>query len=115
MNQVIVHNAPIWTGFTVTSFKHSGSPVNLRLYWVNSDGGFWLWCWDSSGFRDSRRMTGSVIQGSEIAALCWDGSPPEIRVYYQGGTKVSGITEWVYGAVAHVNVGKTGKDPLPPA
>ncbi|RDW89810.1 uncharacterized protein DSM5745_01585 [Aspergillus mulundensis] len=117
MNQVIVASAPFRTAMAITNFHSdpNDTDVNLRLYWVTADGGFWQWCWGSSGFRDKRKMHGATLPSSQIAAVAWDGKPPELRVYYQGGTNGTGITEWAYGKNAQTSVGKTAKDPLPPA
>ncbi|KAI9933175.1 hypothetical protein MW887_007646 [Aspergillus wentii] len=115
MNQVIVSKAPIQAGFDVTCFYWDVSKgINLRLYWANSDGSFWQWCWDAPGKTYAGKMAGSTILGTEIAAIAWS-NVPELRVYYQGGTNVAGITEWLYGKVNNSSVGATGKNPLPPA
>ncbi|OJJ32902.1 hypothetical protein ASPWEDRAFT_42938 [Aspergillus wentii DTO 134E9] len=115
MNQVIVSKVPIQAGFDVTCFYWDVSKgINLRLYWANSDGSFWQWCWDAPGKTYAGKMAGSTILGTEIAAIAWS-NVPELRVYYQGGTNVAGITEWLYGKVNNSSVGATGKNPLPPA
>ncbi|CAG8213149.1 unnamed protein product [Penicillium salamii] len=41
MDQVIVSKAPFRAAFAVTSFSNNRpDEISLRLYWVNSDGGF---------------------------------------------------------------------------
>ncbi|KAL4806649.1 hypothetical protein BDV18DRAFT_137941 [Aspergillus unguis] len=40
-------------------------------------------------------MHGKTIQGTDLTAITWPR--PELRVYYQAGTKAPDITEWLWG------------------
>ncbi|KAL2847869.1 fucose-specific lectin [Aspergillus pseudoustus] len=113
LDYVIEAGVPSGSAITVTQFT-SGADVHLRVYWTGHSTDFWQWCWDSTAVNHPKKaMHGKTIQGTDLAAICWPGT--ELRVYYQGGTKAFGITEWQWGKGNSSAVGGTAQDPLPPA
>ncbi|GIJ86422.1 hypothetical protein Asppvi_005310 [Aspergillus pseudoviridinutans] len=111
----IFDKAPPRTAIAATSFGAGNSSIYMRIYFVNSDNTIWQVCWDhGKGYNDKRTIT-PVIQGSEVAIISWGSfasNGPDLRLYFQNGTCVSAVSEWVWTS-AHGS--QLGKNALPPA
>ncbi|EAW17310.1 fucose-specific lectin FleA [Aspergillus fischeri NRRL 181] len=111
----IFDKAPPRTAIAATSFGAGNSSIYMRIYFVNSDNTIWQVCWDhGKGYHDTRTIT-PVIQGSEVAIISWGSfanNGPDLHLYFQNGTYVSAVSEWVW-TQAHGS--QLGKNALPPA
>jgi hypothetical protein len=90
----------------VTSFNASSSGVSLRVYYSGPSNVLLEKAYDGSWYDGGFKI--SSIPGSQVAVISWPG--PQIRVYFQNGTLVTAVTEWVWsgGWMA-------GQNALPPA
>jgi hypothetical protein len=111
----IFDKAPPRTAIAATSFGATGNGIFMRIYFVNFDNTIWQVCWDhGKGYWDKRTIT-PVIQGSEVAIISWGSFPaggPDLRLYFQNGTRVSAVSEWVWTSAHGSQLGQTA---LPPA
>ncbi|PKX97806.1 fucose-specific lectin FleA [Aspergillus novofumigatus IBT 16806] len=109
----IFDKAPPRTAIAATSYGAGNSSIYMRIYFVNSDNTIWQVCWDhGKGYNDKRTIT-PVIQGSEVAIISWGSlanNGPDLRLYFQNGTYVSAVSEWVWSR-AHGS--QLGKNALP--
>jgi hypothetical protein len=81
---------------SVTDFNASSSGVSLRVYYGTADNKIlekaWDGSWTSGGFSQPS------IPGSESAVITWgSGGGLQLRVYFQNGTHVTGVSEWCWG------------------
>jgi len=111
----IFDKAPPRTAIAATSFGAGDSSIYMRIYFVNSDNSIWQVCWDhGKGYHDKATIT-PVIQGSEVAIISWGSfasGGPDLRLYFQNGTYVSAVSEWVWNSAQGSQLGKNA---LPPA
>ncbi|KAH2176134.1 hypothetical protein KXW37_008917 [Aspergillus fumigatus] len=111
----IFDRAPPRTAIAATSFGAGNSSIYMRIYFVNSDNTIWQVCWDhGKGYHDKGTIT-PVIQGSEVAIISWGSfanNGPDLRLYFQNGTYISAVSEWVWNR-AHGS--QLGNSALPPA
>jgi len=79
-----------------TSFNASSNGVSLRVYYGTGGDRILEKGYDSSNWYDGGFSVNS-IPGSEVAVINWGGgSGINLRVYFQKGTKVTGVTEWMW-------------------
>ncbi|PVH87839.1 fungal fucose-specific lectin [Cadophora sp. DSE1049] len=101
-------SATVWTvpGSTGTGIRVYYTGPNDTILEKANDGS-----WYDGGFKQAS------IPGSQIGSLSWYASStkaPEIRVYFQAGVQVTGITEWKWQG--GLGAWKIGHQPaLPPA
>jgi len=91
-----IPNAIPRTALAVTSFAATNSSISLRLYYGAPNDRILEKGWDSSSWYDGGFNQPS-IPGSEVAVITWgSGSGLNLRVYFQNGTDVTGVSEWVW-------------------
>ncbi|KAI9780654.1 MAG: hypothetical protein M1839_006595 [Geoglossum umbratile] len=91
-----VQNALPRCPIAATSFNASANGVSLRVYFATNDNRIVEKGYDSSNWYDGGFSVNS-IPGSEAAVINWGGSGGiNLRVYFQKGIKVTGVTEWVW-------------------
>lgn len=101
-------SATVWvaSGSTNTGIRVYHTGANDVILEKANDGS-----WYDGAFKQAS------IPGSQIGSLAWYATStkaPEIRVYFQSGVQVTGITEWKYqGGLGAWNIGH--QPALPPA
>jgi len=91
-----IPNAVPRTALAVISFAATATSISLRLYYGASNNKVLEKGWDSSSWYDGGFNQPS-IPGSEIAGITWgSGGNLNLRIYFQNGTKTTGISEWVW-------------------
>ncbi|KAI9768932.1 MAG: hypothetical protein M1840_004528 [Geoglossum simile] len=88
-----VPKAPTCASLAVISFNATSNGISLRVYHSTANNHIREKGWDNSGWYDGG-FDVSSISGSTVAAICWDHV--KIRVYFQNGTHVTGVTEWMW-------------------
>jgi Fungal fucose-specific lectin len=69
------------------------SNISLRVYYSTTNDHIREKAWDSNSWYDGA-FDVSGIPGSKVAAIRWGNV--NIRVYFQKGTLVTGVTEWMW-------------------
>lgn len=79
-----------------TSFNASSSGISLRVYYGTASNHILEKGWDNNGWYDGG-FKQPCIPGSECAVINWgSGGGLNLRVYFQNGTDVTGVSEWVW-------------------
>ncbi|PYI18874.1 fungal fucose-specific lectin [Aspergillus violaceofuscus CBS 115571] len=100
-----VSQAPPRTDLAATVFHND----RIRVYFVHEDNQVMeMACdddkWQRGGFRQQ------CVPGSQVAALAFSRREVQLRIFFQSGKHVTGVTEWKYE-----REWKQGKEALPPA
>ncbi|KAF7586025.1 hypothetical protein BBP40_009658 [Aspergillus hancockii] len=102
------------TAIAATSFGVTSNGIFLQIYFVNFDNTIWQVCWDhGKEYWDKSTIT-PVIQGSEVAVISWGSFPtggPDLRLYFQNGTYVSAVSEWVWTSAHGAQLGQGALSP----
>lgn len=108
-----IPSLPVRAALACTSFNVSASRVSLRVYYstTGSNGNVLR----EKGYDNGPWYDGGFIQpcipGSGVAVINWgSGGSLNLRVYFENGTKVTGISEWVW-----FTKWTKGVDAIPPA
>lgn len=75
------------------SFNATNSSVSLRVYYAAANNmmlekGYDGQSWYDGGFKEA------TVPGSDVSAIDWGNV--NIRVYFQNGTQISAVSEWVW-------------------
>lgn len=92
-------SAPPRTSLSTTSFNASSSGISIRVYYGETKNGNEVRekAWDGSGGWYDGGFAQPSIAGTDSSVIAWDkGSNLQLRVYFQNGTAVTGVSEWVF-------------------
>jgi hypothetical protein len=90
-----IPNAAPRATLSCCSFNASSSGVSLRIYYSTLANTILERAWDGSWYDGGFQQP--CVPGSESAVINWGkGSDLQLRVYFQNGTKVTGVSEWCY-------------------
>ncbi|KAJ5915572.1 hypothetical protein N7466_011505 [Penicillium verhagenii] len=101
---------PPRVGMACTSHNISSDKVGISVFVVSAQG-LQEMVYDGSRWREGK-LDVECIPGSEVAVTCWgSGKDLQMRLYFQKGEHVSGISEWMF----RNEKWEAGKVALPPA
>ncbi|RJE25374.1 fucose-specific lectin [Aspergillus sclerotialis] len=106
-----VPEAPPRAAIAATSFNATSSSVSIRVYYAGPDDRLLEKAWDGQRWQDGGFNERS-IPGTQVAVVNWGSGPQlNLRVYFQKGEFVSGVSEWAYSS------GRwgAGRNAIPPA
>ena len=106
-----VSEAPPRAAIAATSFNATSSSVSIRVYYAGPNDRLLEKAWDGQRWQDGGFNERS-IPGTHVAVINWgSGSQLNLRVYFQKGQFVSGVSEWAYSGGGW----GAGRNAIPPA
>lgn len=106
-----VTKAPPRTAIAATNFNANSSGVSIRVYYASGENRLLEKGWDGQGWYDGG-LKQDTIPGPQAAVIEWGhGSQLNLRIYFQRGEFVSGVSEWAYSN----GQWKQGRIAIPPA
>lgn len=100
---------PLRSALACTSYNITAEKVGIHVFFVTAKG---LQEMIFDGKWHEGKLDVDCILGGEVTATSWgNGKDAQIRVYFQRGEHVSGISEWVFKQ----DKWEQGKTVLPPA
>ncbi|KAJ5986957.1 hypothetical protein N7451_011322 [Penicillium sp. IBT 35674x] len=100
---------PLRASLACTSYNIASEKIGIHVFFVTAKG---LQEMVFDGKWREGKLDIDCILGSEVAATSWGtGKDLQLRVYFQKGEHVSGISEWVFKQ----DKWEVGKRVLPPA
>jgi len=92
-----VPNAIPRTSLAATSFAATSNSISLRVYYGAPNDRILEQAYDGSKGWYTGGFSQPSIPGSEVAVINWgSGSGLNLRVYFENGTDVTGVSEWVW-------------------
>lgn len=89
-------HVPPRAALSAVSFNATHSSISLRVYYATASA-ILEKAFDASGSWYDGNFKQDTIPGSDSAVIDWgSGSSLEIRIYFQNGTAVTGVSEWAY-------------------
>ncbi|KFY89265.1 hypothetical protein V498_06476 [Pseudogymnoascus sp. VKM F-4517 (FW-2822)] len=103
-----ISSAPPRAAIAATSFSLA-STIALRVYHAAADNTLIERAYDGDGWYAGAFVQRS-IPGTQAAVIAWTSEGTQLRVYFQNGTQVTGVSEWVWS-----NGWVKGAAAIPPA
>ncbi|KFZ08258.1 hypothetical protein V501_06037 [Pseudogymnoascus sp. VKM F-4519 (FW-2642)] len=90
-----VASAPPRAAIAATSYPASASAISLRVYHAAADNTLVERAYDGDGWY-AGAFVQKTVPGTQVAVIEWTTQGTQLRVYFQNGTQVSGVSEWVW-------------------
>ncbi|OBT75607.1 hypothetical protein VF21_05826 [Pseudogymnoascus sp. 05NY08] len=87
-------SAPPRASIAATSYP-SSSGISLRVYHAAADNTLLERAYDGEGWY-AGGFVQRTVPGTQAAVISWTSDGTQLRVYFQNGTQVSGVSEWVW-------------------
>ncbi|OBT52371.1 hypothetical protein VE04_07737 [Pseudogymnoascus sp. 24MN13] len=86
---------PPRAAIAATSYPASASAISLRVYHAAADNTLVERAYDGDGWY-AGAFVQKTVPGTQAAVIEWTTQGTQLRVYFQNGTQVSGVSEWVW-------------------